>query len=143
MYFTRHSFQFLKNEGVRTKVLGGYLTPLPLVGEQPCSKSSNFWIPPGTSLQHRIHDGQQLSHAGDDDDFGELPGLLEALSESLDNRIAAHRRDCGHVQHGAQIGPATPDESFPVSLATVVTVKEAPRKANECLTGAGQENGLA
>ena len=36
-------------------------------GEQPCSKSNIFWVPGCIIFQHGIHDGQQLSHAGNDD----------------------------------------------------------------------------
>jgi hypothetical protein len=47
----------------------GKVRILSLQGEQPCSLSSDFGVPRGIVFQHGVHDGQQLSPAGHDDDF--------------------------------------------------------------------------
>ncbi|MDR2837188.1 MAG: hypothetical protein LBV49_01245, partial [Azonexus sp.] len=46
------------------------ILPSPLTGEQPCSSASIFYFPWGVIFDHGIHDGEQFTHTGDDDDFG-------------------------------------------------------------------------
>src|SRR5215475_794409 len=96
-------------------------SPSPLVGEgeQPCSVSSDFWVPRGVAFNHGVHDGQQLAHAGHDHHFRRFAGSLEALGQGLDHRIAALGADCGHVQDTAHIGTTAPDVPLPAVFPAV------------------------
>jgi hypothetical protein len=89
-------------------------------GKQPCRLSMGLRCPGRVCLDHGVHDREQFSHAGDDDDFGGLSGHFETLRKGLDCRIAAHYGHCGHVQDGSNIGAAAPDEALSSMRATVI-----------------------
>jgi len=46
-------------------------------------------IPRFAASDHRVEDGQQLAHAGDEGDLGQLAGGQQAIVEGLDGRVAA------------------------------------------------------
>ncbi|MEN9478923.1 MAG: hypothetical protein RLZZ298_318 [Pseudomonadota bacterium] len=88
--------------------------------EQPCPKSSLFWVPCCIIFQHCIHDSQELSHTSDDHHFGWFSGLFQAIRKGLNRIVAPHSRDGRHIQHRPYIGPPTPNEALTPMFATVV-----------------------
>ena len=95
-------------------------SPRPATGEQPCPKSSLFWVPCCIIFQHCIHDSQELSHTSDDHHFGWFSGLFQAIRKGLNRIVAPHSRDGRHIQHRPYIGPPTPNEALTPMFATVV-----------------------
>jgi hypothetical protein len=41
-----------------------------------------FWIPRSVLPDHDVQDGQQLAHAGDEDEFERLAGLTQPIGEA-------------------------------------------------------------
>jgi hypothetical protein len=79
----------------------------------------------GIVFQHGIHEGQEFSHAGDENDFGRFAGLLEAISKSLDDWITTPGREGRHVQSRSTLDATTPDEAFPAMLAALSLARGA------------------
>ena len=70
--------------------------------------------------EHGVQQGQEFSHAGDDDDLALFSGLLQTLCENSDQRIESDGGQRGHVEHGADRGPSTADGALALKLSGVV-----------------------
>jgi len=96
--------------------------------EQLCSQSSRRCdldvlgrVPLGLVSKHRVQYRQQLAHAGHDRDLLGLAGRDQAAVENFDRRVEAHRRKCGHVQHGTHLVATTPDPALPLATSRIVS----------------------
>lgn len=76
-------------------------------------------VPVSSLMLHRIENGQQLAHRGDQRDLGCFAGSPQSLVELPDDRIPARRHQGGHLQRGANRCPAAPDSPLATQSPTV------------------------
>ena len=70
-------------------------------------------------LEHRIEDGEQLTHAGREREFLRLADCKETAVEGADDRSATGRAEGPHVEHGPDGRPSTPHNPLASERATV------------------------
>ena len=68
---------------------------------------------------HKVDNGEQLTHAGSDGHFEWLLPGAQALIECFDNWVAAASGQRRHVKYLAHVGPAAKDVTAATLLATV------------------------
>jgi len=61
-------------------------------------------MPRLTGLEHDVHDREQLAHARDDDNLGQLASQPQALGEACDVGVVADGGLGAHVQHASHVG---------------------------------------
>lgn len=70
--------------------------------------------------EHRIEDGKQFPHAGDDRYFAWFPLFLKSPVEAVhDLVVAANGRQRSHVEHLPDFGSSTPDSPGTSVVAAV------------------------
>ena len=72
-------------------------------------------------------------------DFGWLAGREQALVAGPEARIAADRRQGGHVEHGVYTGAAAPDAAAAAPGAAVAVEGGDPDQGGDLLAGAGAQ----
>src|SRR6185295_9928880 len=86
-----------------------------------CEFLDDVELVPGEAVAgHGVDEGEQLAHAGDDDDLAALAGGAQPPGEGADDGVEAHGRQRRHVQHAPQGGPAAGDGPAAVAAAGAV-----------------------
>src|SRR6188474_1758702 len=92
-------------------------------GERLCFFSSGlrdyFWIPVGSSADHRIENDEQFSHTRCEHDFEGFSGLLETIGELTNDRVVFASTEGCHVQDSSNAWAASPDGTFSSHHSTV------------------------
>ncbi|CAI2518485.1 Uncharacterised protein [Serratia ficaria] len=87
------------------------------------------FIPFFVLSEHRIQDGQQLAHTGNQSDFFSFSGGDQAYVKRFYHRIKAGCHKCRHVQRSSHTSPATKDGSSSSHRARVPVYR---RNAHKC-----------
>ena len=66
----------------------------------------------GVGFDHRVESHQQLAHAGDEDDLGGFALSGQSVGEGADRGVGPAGREGGHVEHAADVLPASLDRAF-------------------------------
>lgn len=77
-------------------------------------------VPGLSGSDHGVEGGQQLAHAGDQGDLGQLAGVDQPRVEGSDDGVAAGGRECGHVQHTSYVEASALNAPSPFAGAGVV-----------------------
>jgi hypothetical protein len=83
-------------------------------------------IPRFAGSHHRIEDGEELAHAGDQGDFLRLARGSETLIEAGDDGIKARGDQSSHVQRAPHLRPAAADRSLTLERARIAIERGDP-----------------
>ena len=99
-------------QGGVTHPVDGYPGP----SERLCSVSTGFLVrlgmrrvPASLMLEQRVENREELVHTRGEGHLGELPRGPQAQVKGPQHRVAPHRGQGAHVQHGPHRRPAAPD----------------------------------
>src|SRR5439155_2952367 len=95
-------------------------------GERLCLLSSGLpWAP---VTHDRIEDDQELAHGGHESHLGGAAGGNEPLVNGRHGWVAPARRDSGHVEDGANTGPAAADHAASSKRPAVTVQRSHPHQ---------------
>ena len=83
-------------------------------------------IPGDVVLNHRIQDGQELAHAGDESNLLRFPGGKQPLIEPSDHGVVACADESGHKESSPHRRTAAPHPPLSAHRAAV-TVEGRPQ----------------
>lgn len=72
-------------------------------------QQTSVWAPKLLLADHRIEHPQHVTEASRQGDLLKFSFCQQALIKSFEHKVATHRRERGHIQHGTDIRPATAD----------------------------------
>src|SRR5712691_2603942 len=76
-------------------------------------------LPGRPMLQHGVENCQELVHTRCQGDFFDFPRREEPLVKGFDPRVVARRHEGAHIQHGAHMGAASPNDASAAQGPTV------------------------
>jgi hypothetical protein len=82
-------------------------------------------------FDHRIEDGQELAHGGDESDLLALAGPQESEVEPANDGVETRGDQRGHVQSAAHGGPSAPDVSGAREGAAVAVERGDPDQGGD------------
>lgn len=86
-------------------------------------------FPFGVIFDHDVEDGEKFSETGNESEFEGFSFFREPLIEGLDDGIATHGGDGGHVEDGTNTGSSSPHGS---SLRGLAAISIEGRDTDEC-----------
>ena len=84
--------------------------------------SGGLGLPCSIIAEHGVEGCDHFSHDGDDDDFGFLVGVGEAIGEGLEGGIVSACAESRHVEDITDRHPTTVDTAMSPELATVEVI---------------------
>ena len=90
--------------------------------------SGGLGLPCSIIAEHSVEGCDHFSHDGDDDDFGFLVGVGEAIGEGFEGGIVSASAEGGHVEDITDRHPTTVDTAASPELATVEVILVRDRR---------------
>jgi hypothetical protein len=98
-------------------------------------------LPPGRPMfEHRIHDRQQLPHAGHQCQFVRFAEGTQVLIEATNDRIEAGGHNRGHIEgRPPTLLASTPDRSLPSKRAAISIERRHPNEGHDLFVRQGAQ----